>query len=971
MKRFALPLAALAMCLNAQGLSVESGNLAAEFLSTDMTLAYGPQTVIESLSFYLADEAWKPVFPEGAAYDVTQSGTVVTKATKPNPSVKVEEVYTITADGLRVDLTAEILPQSGAHYAVCDLFLNKPMFANAQVRREGQATLVLDPVQWTQLEASQLILATPLGDWHFAFTSSGPAQWVLRSVCDRSWGAEERKTFTFLNQAVGIPAAGLTQRLSIEAKFVPKAGSLQDIERLFSEASSSYLTALLARYGSPVAAAALPAEPAARVAWLAARVASAAADLDESRLEPAAGTIIPAPKTYQRGTGVFAVPAELAVTSTATHAAAIEVLAEDLARFGVQTRRREPGGEPAAPVVVLLGVPARDEAVRQACERLGVRVDATTPGPEGYALVVTPETVLIAGSDDAGVLYGAQSLRQLLRKGAAGAEIPVVTITDHPDLSFRGFYVEGAGQVANSDTLRRLIRNTYSYFKANAVVLEVRWSEFKWATHPELAGERALALEELAAISAYARRFHLEVIPAVFTYGKVGDLFATHPEIAEVPPGPERRRTDTAYCPNQPATYALVFDLLSEVVSATQCRRLHIGHDEIEGMARCPACQAVAPAELFAKDVNTIADWLAQRQVETMIWGDFLLDNARWTPLGVDAANSGNPAYGGHAVHPAIDHLRKQVIIADWHYADVTRYPSLAYFAEKGFRVIGCPWHKTRNNYSLAQDVHAIQQLGVLVTDWGFLATRSPGANSVVGVACAWDTAMPEPERLPWSPEAVLAASIQRRDRPSRAAAARCQPVSLGPAAKRPLAGATEAWFGASARHALIAPPTGPVRLFGVDYQIGTNCVVVGNAAGGADFPAGSAPIPVGQAARSLVFLQALSVDEPAVGRRTYGHYRVTYASGQVAEIAIDTGNSTHWLSRTPRLSPWMPWIYGYTWDATLAWEGCTASGEPVNLQAYEWPNPRPDDPFASVELLAQRDVPGLKLALVALTAVR
>ena len=98
---------------------------------------------------------------------------------------------------------------------------------------------------------------------------------------------------------------------------------------------------------------------------------------------------------------------------------------------------------------------------------------------------------------------------------------------------------------------------------------------------------------------------------------------------------------------------------------------------------------------------------------------------------------------------------------------------------------------------------------------------------------------------------------------------------------------------------------------------------------------------------------------------------RSTLSSGQSAEVAIDGRNITHWLSRAPRQNPWMPWLYGQTWDATLAWEGCTKSGEPVNIQAYEWVNPRPDDPIASVEMTAKQDVAGLKLGLVALTVVR
>jgi len=463
----------------------------------------------------------------------------------------------------------------------------------------------------------------------------------------------------------------------------------------------------------------------------------------------------------------------------------------------------------------------------------------------------------------------------------------------------------------------------------------------------------------------------------VFTYGKVGDLVRKHPEIGEVPAGDGAAPMDQlAYCPNKPATYALVFDLLGEIVAATQCRRLHIGHDEIKGMALCPLCKATPPADLFANDVNRIAGWLAERHVETLIWGDFLLDRETWAARGVHSANSGNPYYGGLTVAPAVDRIRKDVIIADWHYYGSnpkaeTKFPTPKHFAEKGFRVIGCPWHNTWNNYYFTRDIQACGQLGMLVTDWGFLATRSPGANSMVAVACAWDAAMPEPARLTWSPQAVLAGAILSKDRPSRAAGATFVPVDLAAVANRPLAGSADAWFGGGLRHGLVMPPPGVRKLFGVAYLIGDRGVVVGQQGAAAGVPASSPRIAVNQPARSLVFLQTMTLDEPAVGLRPYGQYHVTYASGQTVDVSIDGTNITHWLPGTPRVNPWMAWVYGHTWDAVLAWPGCTTSGEPVCVQAYEWLNPRPDDPVRSVELAAKPGIPGLQIGLVALTAVR
>lgn len=990
MKQMTVFLAMIALCGRAVAVSVEAEQVCADFLQDSMSLSYGPTKVIEKLSFYLADEAWSTVFParNTKGSRITAADTLVTVKSEKNAVADAEIIYTIRSDGMGVKIRAEVQPGTQAHFAVCDMFLSKPLFAGAEVKRAGQASLRLDPEKWDTIPVDEVTLATADGDWVFNVTGDGSAHWALRSVCDRTWGADELKTFSLLYQVTGIPETGMTVNLGIDVRFIPRPGYLASLNRLYDEKVSSYLLELLNKYGVSRPVAALPADPTERAVCLTTELCNVSSRLRPDRIDPRAGVVIPAPKSYVKGTGMFAVPADLRLVCSPVHEGAIEVLTEDLSCFGVNVKRSDPetvsprGWFPAlfghrsraakgSGPSLLMGVPARDPFVQGACESLGISLTGPVSQPEGYVLVVKPEVVLIAGADDAGVLYGVQTLRQLLRAGEAGAEIPVVEIRDWPDLAVRGFYVEGAGRNAGSEELRRLIRNVYSQFRANTLLLEIRWPEFRWVSHPELANEKSLPLAELAALANYARRYHLDVVPAVFTYGKVGnDLVRAHPEIAEVAPGTVTSG-NMAYCPNKPESYALVFDLFEEILSATQCRCMHIGHDEIKGMALCPVCRAIPPADLFANDVNRLATWLADRQVETMIWGDFLLDRERWAPLGVDAANSGNPAYGGHDVAPAINKIRKDVIIADWHYGNAKAYPTLNYFAENGFRAIGCPWHKSVNNYWITQSVHDANQRGVVVTDWGFLATRSTAADSIVSVACAWNLAMPEPGELTWSPEDVFAAAVLPKGRPSARFEAKCVPVPLGGTANRNLQGSEDAWFGSSIRHALVLPPPGPQRFFGVDYLLGEKCVVVGNRKSDQEVTAESGAISVNALVRSLIFLQAMSVAEPAVGLRRYGYYRITYENGQTVDLPIDGRNITHWLSRAPRKNPWMPWKYGHTWDTVLAWEGCTRSGEPVNFQAYEWQNPVPDEPIRSVVMVAGQDVPGLKLALVALTAVQ
>ncbi|MBI4978642.1 MAG: family 20 glycosylhydrolase [Spirochaetes bacterium] len=953
-------------------LHVESGNTALDVSAESAVCMYGPYRIMQG-EFYLAHKGWGTLYPKAddAHETVVGDGTVSIKP-RNNKMIRSEMRHTATPDGVRIDVAAEILPNSGAAYAVIDCYLPKDIFANAAVKRDGMNDIALDPSNWTTIDVTNVTLALKDADWVFTFSSDRPnVTWKLRSVCDRPWGPEDRKTFTFLYQYENIPANGTTIKASIEARCVPKPGYIAAMETRFTERSSAYLQKLLTRYGRPMEP--LTGSAKERLMRLTKDVCAASANLDDGGIDRKSGTVIPEPKSYRRGSGIFSLPNKVTVACDAQHDAAFELIALACARFGVTAARVESSTPDAAlNAAIIIGVPPKDTSIANACRRFGVTVNEKTPGAEGYALSVTTNGVLIAGSDDAGVIYGAQTFRQLIRRGVRGAELGEAVIIDVPDIKFRGFYVEGGAKIGANEETKRLIRDTFSYFKANAVMLEIRWDALQWKSHPEAAAKNALTLAEFAELADYARRYNLEVIPAVFTYGKMQNLLSSHPEIAEDPDW-KKEGHGKAYCPNKPETYTLIFDIMQELADVTKCRRMHIGHDEIAGMKLCGICTNMDAAYLFADDVNKIAGWLADRNVETMIWGDFLLEQKRWTPLGAVEANSGSSHYGGHIVHPAVGKIRKDVIITDWHYNYVnnvlTNYPTFRHFAENGYRVIGCPWFKTENNYYTAREIAAIGAMGVLTTDWGFLGTRQPGANSMMGVAAAWNTGMTAPSALPWSPAAVFAAAIHRCDSPSRMSFARFTPIALDGVATHKRMGDASSWFGLGMRRDLSFLPGGNVRLFGIDYQIGETCIVVGKANGATR---ASAPaLPVNMTAKSLVFLQAMHVEQPEVKLQTYGIYRITYANGETTNISIDGKNITHWLTDSSRKNPWQAWDYAHTWNAALAWEGCTPAGEAVNLQAYEWINPKPDAVISSVEMRAQQNIPGLMIGLAALTAVR
>lgn len=943
-----------------------------------MRLGYGSFNPIEVGEFYVTKQNWKTVFPASdkiSLWDVEQGDGTVTFKTKAGSTdgVSVVAVYTLGVNAVSLKLAFDIPAGTSAHNIVWDLFLSEPLFSGASIAVDDvdKGTLRLDACPdntWVPIFKSvkRLTAKTKFGIWQFDLGSDDGTSWMLRGARD-AWRPADLRTFTLFYDHKGDVPNGIKLNLSVDLKFTPVSPEvLADVK---AEARAAFMEVVLRRYGYPMPSAEMPARPVEKAAWLEKKVCAVSANLNENGLDPAAAIVIPEPKIHKKGKGAFKLPATLEIAATAEHEAAIEALSEDLALYKVKTIQVALGRN--APVV--MGVAASDPALAKLCAAAAVNCQLLKP--EGYAIAVTPERVIVAGADERGVLYGAQTLRQLIRDNNGKPEIPETLILDWPDLKTRGYYVE-PGNLPSLDEMRHLIRNMYSLSKANILVFEVKWTNWKWTTHPEVSAitgkfkraERPLA--ELRELAQYAKKYKIDFIPAIFTYGKMNALLESHPEIAE-DPGYKKRKTGASYCPNKEETYKLIFDLMGELISTTGCSTMHIGHDEIEGMAQCPVCKNIPPGDLFANDVNKIATWLAAKNVRTIIWGDMLLDATYWGKKNVTSTSSNSPTYGNLPVHLGLEKIDKCVIICDWHYRDIDKeLPTYKYFVDAGHEVIAGPWYNDNNNYYSALKIKQHGGVGILVTDWGFLCSRSPLATSMLGVAYAWNLLSPTPERLPYNPERVLAASTWRKDRPSRIHGAVCKPVDLSKAGNKTLRGGADAWFGLGGENDLSCLPSDSLRLFGTDYRVGQSGVVVGKENKEQGVPGKSNAIIVNEKTRSLVFLHAMTLDEPTVDLRTYGTYRMTFTSGKTVNAPIDGGNIAHWLPGSIYQNPWA-FKLTYRMDAVLAWQGCTPAGKEIGLHAYEWINPFPDDTVASVVMSAEQGVPGLRIGLVALTVVK
>lgn len=339
---------------------------------------------------------------------------------------------------------------------------------------------------------------------------------------------------------------------------------------------------------------------------------------------------------------------------------------------------------------------------------------------EGYILAASARGIWIFSSDPDGAFWGAQTLKQLVRLTEDGAVIvPGVVIHDFPDFAFRGVHVVLDDH--SPELHGRLIEQVFAPLKFNKIIMQV--DHIKWERHPEIWQPWSLPKESVKELLKKAEANNMEVIPLLptlshceYLFGSLaGDAPKVNEEIAEDP------TTAYLYCPNLEKTYRIVFDLLEELLDLFKPRWVHIGHDEVLNRGRfasCIRCRGMQPHFLFAEDVKRLYEFLKERGVGVMMWGDMLLrpDEA------FDAAHGGEP----QNFWLARKLIPRDIVIVDWHYQPSPRYPSVRVFKQEGFEVIGATWRNQKTIVEFSKAAKEAGALGMVQTTWtGFGNNRN------------------------------------------------------------------------------------------------------------------------------------------------------------------------------------------------------------------------------------------------------
>ena len=374
-------------------------------------------------------------------------------------------------------------------------------------------------------------------------------------------------------------------------------------------------------------------------------------------------------------------------------------LTEELSdRYNLRLRTQHSEKLPTSGKFLVIGS-IQNPLVREFCRQNHQEVTMQNPGPEGYVLHADENAVVVAGSDERGAFYGLQSLKQLLASGERSLQVPGVQLRDWPDKAFRGIKLYVPGR-ANIPYFRRFIREVMALYKFNTLMMEMSgcmrldrhpevnagWVEFardiSYSRHGypppgALHGREQnspnqdcgdggfLEKDEVADLVHWVEAHHIEVVPETPSFTHSFYLLANHKDLTDVPGD---KWPDT-YCPSEPRSYQLIFEVMDEYIEVMKPRMIHAGHDEwFAPFGICPRCKGKDYGELFGQDLRKIHDYLANKDIKMVIWGDYLLESVRGKGLQNRTAPDGwkYTTPGGMRPQQVKDLVPKDILLFNW-----------------------------------------------------------------------------------------------------------------------------------------------------------------------------------------------------------------------------------------------------------------------------------------------------------------
>jgi len=317
---------------------------------------------------------------------------------------------------------------------------------------------------------------------------------------------------------------------------------------------------------------------------------------------------------------------------------------------------------------------------------------ASFASEEGYIMNITKDQIKITAKSEAGLFYGCQSLEQLLEDARDYKKpLPACTITDYPMLSYRAVHFDVKHHLDHMnyyyESIDRLAR-----YKVNAIVFEFE-DKLRYQLQPLVGAPQSISIDEMAALTKYARDRNIEITPLVQGLGHA-TFILKHEQYANLRELPWNH---WAFCPLNEGTYQVLFDLYRDAIKATPgSKYLHIGGDEIGNIGLCPRCKPTADKEgmmsLNLYWLKRVCEFAKENNRIPIFWDDMPLQHAGlYTSTWSDDVTAAEATEAWKKGVTTLDSLQtdfpKNCVYMRWNYS----------MAKQPGNILALNWYKTHD----------------------------------------------------------------------------------------------------------------------------------------------------------------------------------------------------------------------------------------------------------------------------------
>ena len=377
---------------------------------------------------------------------------------------------------------------------------------------------------------------------------------------------------------------------------------------------------------------------------------------------------------------------------------------------------------------IVLGIISRDRELAKLINKEGLILPAIARD-EGYILKISSQRIIVAAETEAGLFYGVQTLKQLIRGNWKDNILPLLTITDWPSLRYRGWMDDiSRGPIPTVDFLKECIRKM-SEFKQNFFTLYTE-HVFRLEQYPDIAPADGLTKEEIAELSAYASHYHIDVIGNFQSFGHMAKILG-------IPFYENMAESSDILNPSDEATYDFLKNVYSEIIPSYSSPFFNINCDETFGLGDGKSkkmAQEIGVDGIYAYHINRINDLIKPYGKRLMMWGDIAVNNP-----GI------------------INKLPPDLIILSWGYHAAESFDDVILpFKNSGFDFLVAPgvscWNEVwpgMNNAAVnisnyVRDGYKLGAMGMINTAWddnGHNLFNSNWHGLAWGAECSWNPA--------------------------------------------------------------------------------------------------------------------------------------------------------------------------------------------------------------------------------------